>query len=107
MSNLDALLKQTPELRVCGKADRDGNVSEWAGTGEVESMCAVAALATQAVEGLSDLLALGQLEGYSFVGQKLALYVHQHVDGFVAALGEPSKSTEITMKKLAEVGSVA
>jgi hypothetical protein len=107
MSNLDTLLKHAPELRVCAKSDREGNVFAWAGTGEVESICAVTALATPAVEGVSELLALGELEGYSFVGQKLALYVHQRADGFVAALGEPSKSTETTMKKLAEVDSVA
>jgi len=107
MSNLETLLKHAAELRVCAKADKEGNVFAWAGTGEVEGMCAVTALATPAVEGISSLLALGDLEGYSFVGQKLALYVHQRADGFVVALGEPSKSTETTMKKLAEFGSVA
>jgi hypothetical protein len=101
MSDLDTLLKQAPELRVCARADKEGNVLHWAGAGEVESICAVTALATPAVEGISELLELGELEGYSFVGPKLALYVSTRPDGFVAASGEPGKSPDATTKKLA------
>jgi len=107
MSDLDSLLKQAPELQVCARADKAGNVLRWAGAGEVESICAVTALATPAVESISELLELGDLEGYSFVGQKLALYVSTRPDGFVAAAGEPGKSPDTTTKKLATVAAVA
>ncbi len=108
MTNLDALLKFANDLRTCAKADKEGNVLEHAGVGDAESICAIAALSTQAVEHVSELLGLGTVQGYTFVGHKLAMYVQDRPEDFVVAVGEATKSTDATMKKVAEkFGSVA
>jgi predicted regulator of Ras-like GTPase activity (Roadblock/LC7/MglB family) len=102
MAGFDALLKAAPDLRAVAKADKGGNVQDMAGDADAETVCAVVALALKSLDEVEELVGLGNMRSWTIASSKVTLYVQHQPDGFVAALGGPTKNAEATMRIVTE-----
>jgi hypothetical protein len=100
---MDAVLK---ELKVQGVAlsSEAGEALESAGTFDVETLCAVAAVSASQLRGIGDLLAAGKLERWYLVTEQQAYYVSERADGRLVAAGDAVKNAEATSKALHRSG---
>lgn len=102
MPGLEALLKAAPDLRTAAKADNGGSVLETAGNADAETISAVVALSLKSLAAVEELAGLGSLRSWTVASSTMTLYVQHQPDGFVAALGSPTKNAEATMRIVTE-----
>ena len=100
---MDAILK---ELKVQGVAlsSDAGETLDSAGTFDVETLCAVAAVSAGQLRDIGDLLAAGRLERWYLVTEQQSYYVSERSGSRLVAAGEAVKNAEATSKALHRSG---
>lgn len=91
VSDLESILHCDASLRGIATADDQGNVLELEGVIDAETVCAVAAMCSQTIHSVGDLLGFGRARMWGTTSQNFALYQvedHQHH----VAIGLPSKN---------------
>lgn len=100
---MDAILK---ELKVLGVAlsSEAGEALQSAGSFDVDTLCAVAAVSAAQLRSVGDLLAAGKLERWYLVTEQQAYYVSERSGERLVAAGDAVKNAEATSKALHRSG---
>lgn len=100
---MDAILK---ELKVQGVAlsSAAGEALDSAGTFDVETLCAVAAVSAGQLREIGDLLAAGRLERWYLVTEQQSYYVSERSGSRLVAAGDSVKNAEAASKALHRAG---
>jgi hypothetical protein len=98
--DLEAVISVAAGLTAVARADRNGNVTELAGSLDGESIGAVVAMSRTPLEKVSQLLGLGELRDWSFAFAETSLFVHNDDLGCVLAMGKDIKNVEGTLKRV-------
>ena len=99
MSELDKVLKVSPGLRGIARSNPSGNIEEFIGQLDAESVCAVAAMCVQHLKRIENLLGCGELTSWAMTTENTAFYVHHSRDGLVAIVGEANKNPDALLRK--------
>ena len=101
MTLSQTLQTQVQGLRAVARADAGGFVAESIGAMDAEAVCAVASMAKPHLDAASSLLQLGAFAGMAMSTETQALYVYRRGAELIVALGEPTRSADAVLKKLA------
>ncbi|GAB4566578.1 MAG: hypothetical protein Tsb0020_18370 [Haliangiales bacterium] len=96
------LLNLVPDAKGAARADAAGNVVEYEGPIDAETVCAVAAMSISTLEDVGALLGLGAARGWGVVSDQRAMYVHRHANEIIALEAQPTKTPETVLKKIAQ-----
>jgi len=99
MSELDKVLKVASGLRGIARSNASGGIEEFTGQLDAESVCAVAAMCSQHLAKISELLGCGDLVAWALTTEASGFYVHQSRDGLVAIVGEANKNPDTVLRK--------
>ena len=88
MSELDKVLKVSPGLRGIARSNTSGNIEEFTGQLDAESVCAVAAMCAQHLKRIEELLGCGEFTSWALTTENTGFYVHHGRDGLIAIVGE-------------------
>lgn len=102
MSTTESLLSQVAGARGAARADEAGNVTEYSGAFDAETICAVAAMSVHTFDEIGALLGLGGTKGWSLVTEQRAMYVRRRPDELVVIEANPTKTPETVLKKLSQ-----
>ncbi|ACY19033.1 hypothetical protein [Haliangium ochraceum] len=103
MSTTESLLNAVPGSMGAARADASGNVVEYTGPIDAETICAVAAMSVHMLDEIGALLGLGGVKGWSIVSDKRALYVQRRPNELMLVESQASKTPESILKKLSQV----
>ena len=99
MSELDKVLKAANGLRGIARSNTTGGIEEFTGQIDAESVCAVAAMCTQHLRKIEELLGTGDLSAWALTTEQSGFYVHHNRDGFVAIVGDANKNPDSVLRK--------
>jgi hypothetical protein len=99
MSELDKVLKVASGLRGIARSNSAGGIEEFTGQLDAESVCAVAAMCSQHLHKIAELLGCGDLVAWALTTEASGFYVHQSRDGLVAIVGETNKNPDAVLRK--------
>jgi predicted regulator of Ras-like GTPase activity (Roadblock/LC7/MglB family) len=99
MSELDKVLKVSPGLRGIARSNTNGNIEEFTGDLDAESVCAVATMCAQHLKRIQELLGCGELTSWALITQNTGLYVHHGGDGLIAIVGEANRNPDALLRK--------
>jgi predicted regulator of Ras-like GTPase activity (Roadblock/LC7/MglB family) len=99
MSDLDRVLKVSPGLRGIARSNTSGSIEEFTGQLDAESVCAVAAMCTQHLKRIEDLLGCGELTSWALTTDNTGFYVHHGREGLIAIVGEANKNPDALLRK--------
>jgi hypothetical protein len=99
MSDLDKVLKVSPGLRGIARSNTGGNIEEFTGQLDAESVCAVAAMCAQHLKRIEALMGCGELTSWALTTEHTGLYVHHGRDGLIAIVGEANKNPDVLLRK--------
>jgi hypothetical protein len=94
------LLSTSPGLKTAVRTDLKGSVLDVAGTGDAESLCAVAAMVHSTISGSEELFGLGELQAWSLSSSDVAVFAFRYQGRMMAVSGEPSKSPEGVLRRI-------
>lgn len=103
MSTMESLLNTVPGGKGAARADSAGNVIEYSGPIDAETVCAVAAMSMNTLDEVGALLGLGSAKGWSIVSDKRAMYVHRRADELIVVEAQATKTPETVLKKIGQV----
>ena len=103
--DLNALLEQNQSLRGAAMSDGAGTVLQMAGTLDAETLCAVVTMAQGKVGEATDELGLGTPRAWCIGTESTCWYVATLRDGFLVAVGDPSKNPDAVLRAIAPTGS--
>ncbi|WP_428267520.1 hypothetical protein [Haliangium sp.] len=99
---MEPLLNTIPGGKGAARADATGNVLEYTGPIDAETVCAVAAMSMNTLEDIGALLGLGSARGWGIVSDKRAMYVHRRSDELIVVEAQATKTPESILKKIAQ-----
>lgn len=103
MSTTEPFLNAVPGGMGAARADASGNVVEYSGSIDAETVCAVAAMSVHMLDEVGALLGLGAVKGWSIVSDKRALYVQRRPNELMAVESQATKTPESILKKLSQL----
>lgn len=100
MDSAKDILDRTQNMKSLVVMRRDGAVESSAGDQDPDVLAAVGALAMRQVEEISDLLALGEIEGWVVASDQASFSLIAHGQHLVGALGGAVRSLDGSLKSL-------
>jgi hypothetical protein len=97
---MDSILKNVKQLQGVARSSDAGEVLDFAGSVDADTLSAVAAVSATPWREIGDLLAAGKLERWYLVTEQASYYGSERGNERVLGLGEPLKNPEAPSKQL-------
>src|SRR5215217_5959024 len=97
---MEAILKSSKLLRGVARSSDAGEVLDFAGNLDADTLSAVAAVSATPLREIGDMLAAGRLERWYLGTEQATYYVSERGAERVVAAGEPLKNPEALSKQL-------
>jgi hypothetical protein len=98
--NMEALLRTVKHVHGMARSSDAGELLEWTGNFEAETVCAVAAVSATSLAELGEMLAAGRLERWYYVSEQATYYASERTLGRLVAVGDSVKNPETASKTL-------
>jgi predicted regulator of Ras-like GTPase activity (Roadblock/LC7/MglB family) len=105
--DLQKALRSAGGLGMLAESDETGVVSNSAGSGDAETVCAVAGMCHHHFNTISELFGAGKVTAWALVTEKRALYLQTVDEGFLVGMGDSTRNAAATLKSLAKTASGA
>ncbi|MDF3065629.1 MAG: hypothetical protein K0R38_1230 [Polyangiaceae bacterium] len=97
---MDTLLKSLKQIHGVARSSEAGEVVEFAGSFDADTLSAVAAVSAAPLREIGDMLAAGRLERWYLVTEQATYYGSERGAERLLAAGEPLKNPEALSKQL-------
>lgn len=97
---MDAILKSLKQIHGLARSSDAGEVQDYAGSFDADTLSAVAAVSATPLREIGDMLAAGRLERWYLVTETATYYGSERGAERILAAGEPLKNPEALSKQL-------
>jgi hypothetical protein len=97
---MDSILKSLKQAHGVARSSEAGEVLDFAGSFDADTLSAVAAVSATPLREIGDMLAAGRLERWYFVTEQATYYGSERGAERLLAAGEPLKNPEALSKQL-------
>lgn len=97
---MEAILKSLKQVQGVARSSEAGEVLDFAGNFDADTLSAVAAVSATPLREIGDMLAAGRLERWYLVTEQGTYYASERGAERVLAAGEPMKNPEALSKQL-------
>lgn len=97
---MDAILKTLKQVHGIARSTEAREPVECSGSGDMETLCAVAAVSAATLGEVGELLSAGRLQRWYFVTEQSTYYVSERASERIVAVGDSVKNPETTSKSL-------